>query len=146
MQKHDDDAPSANYRRALQGLKRQAPDAQKQALVRHLRELEGRKVTFAERLKLIFERRWPEWRLPVYGLAFASVLSLVVTGGILLSTGKIDAPEVDDIEFEGSSAVVIESQSHPTTLIWLSDAEEPEDEGDAEDAQDDDDANEVEDL
>lgn len=129
-------------------LKRRATEAQKDALVRHLREVSGTKPTLLQRLNLIVERRWPEWRLPAYGLAFASVLAFVVAGGVLMSGGAVDAPEIDDIEFEGSSAVVIESASHATTLIWLSDAEDvsddDEDDDDEEDAAEDEE--EVEDL
>ena len=125
--------------RAVQGLRRQAPEAQKQDLLRHLRELDGRKVSIWDRVMLIVERRWPEWRLPVYGLSFASVLVVVAVGLISFSAAGIDAPEVDDIEFPGSSAVVIEGSGSPTTLIWLSDA-------DWDDVEEDDDPSAVEEV
>jgi hypothetical protein len=128
-----------HLRRAVQGVRRQAPEAQKQDLVRHLRQLDGRKVSLWDRILLIVERRWPELRLPVYGLSFASFLVVVAVGLISFSAAGIDAPEVDDIEFPGSSAVVIEGSGSPTTLIWLSDA-------DWDDVEADDDPSEVEEV
>lgn len=104
---------------------------------------------------LIIERRWPEWRLPAYGLGFASVLAIVAISLISFSAAGIDsfsgAPEVDDIEFAGSSAVVIEGSGSPTTLIWLSDAdwddvEEDDDPSEVEEVEEVDEDNEVEDL
>lgn len=140
------DSKAPAYRRAMSLLRQQAPDVHKRALVEHLRERKEA-PSLMQRCLLIFERRWPEWRLPAFGLAFASVLSVIVGGALYmgLASSGIDAPEIDDIEFAGASAVVIESNSHPTTLIWLSDADAVEDE-DEEEEEDVADEEEVEDL
>jgi hypothetical protein len=112
--------------RAASGLRREAPIDHKLALLRKLRETEVVAPSLWQRLGILWERKGNEMQQPLYGLAFVAVLALVLGVGLSFDPNGADAPEIDDIEFSGGSAVVIETHSEHTTLIWLSEVEEDE--------------------
>jgi hypothetical protein len=120
------------WKKAMATLRHAASHEDKQALLALLDEEARAPRGLGQRLGLIWERMWPEVRLPAYGAGFAASLALVVAFSLFYVHAPIRAPEIDDLEFGGSSAVVIESTTDPTTLIWLSDADDSDDEPKAE--------------
>jgi len=116
------DALDDRISKAARSLRREAPGADKHALVRRLKLDE--KPSFLQRLGIAWERHGREWRQPVYGFAFAALLAVTIALGLSVDLNGADAPEIDDIEFSGGSAVVIETHADHTTLIWLSEVDD----------------------
>ena len=123
------------WQRALSTLRRRGSEADKQALLRKLRET-PKPLGWRERVGMWWERLWPRVRMPIYGTAFALTLSTVLGLGIFFTSSPIAAPEIDDLEFAGDSAVVIESTTDPATLIWLNDAQDAEEEDEEDEGSD----------
>ncbi len=115
-----------DMRRAYRELRLRAPDEDKEALIERLHRQPAPRAKPSFWLWLERFRR-PEWA----GLALASALTLLVAVGLPLYRSASEfGPQVDEMDYDGGQAMVIEDKTDHTTLIWLSDADDGDDEED----------------
>ncbi len=112
--------------RAYRELRQRAPEEDKDALIARLHREE------APAKRSLFLHWFERFKRPEFaGLAMASVLTLMVAVGVPMyqKAGEF-GPQVEEMDYDGGQAMVIEDKTQHTTLIWLSDADDDNEDDD----------------
>lgn len=111
-----------DMRRGYRALRQHADSADKEQLIARLRQEAVTPVPRMTRLRDWFEGLR---RFELAGFASATALAVLMAVGVPMYRNASDfGPQVEEMDYDGGSTMVIEDQSEHTTLIWLSDADE----------------------
>jgi hypothetical protein len=121
-----------DLRRGYRSLRLHADESDKEQLLARLRQ---EAVVVVPRWT-----RFREWfdgmrRLELAGFATATALAVLMAVGVPMYRNAAGdfGPQVEEMDYDGGSTMVIEDHSAHTTLIWLSEAEDNNSDDDDED-------------
>ena len=111
-----------DMRRGYRALRQHADSADKEQLIARLRQEAAVTVPRLTRVRDWFESFR---RFELAGFASATALAVLMAVGVPMYRNAGDfGPQVEEMDYDGGSTMVIEDKKEHTTLIWLSDAEE----------------------